>query len=610
MVLSMLENHVSHRLWHAHAGKLSTIVFLAIFNSLASVVCAQTLQITYGSKGVETLVFGGVKLEDVARNPADLFHIWHLKATDLEGNVLSDGQYGWGESNVDENWEAATKTETYNFIWGTIATQFVQDGDMLTMIVTETNFANSGIIFDGAEIYPFALHFPRDPAGFSGYTQYVITTTGPGVIAADFGSGVVTSVIPDESLAMYGGWKLAEADTYSPIMTTTAPDGLATFLPHNDEAVKPGGSLRYTVSLRFTPEGTSADAQDAYSSFAKNFPSKMTWTDKRIIGTAYLASSPANGGNINEPGGYPTNPRRYFNDPSVDINTSAGVTSFQSRMLKQAEANAVNAQAMNAQGVITWDIEGEQFPQSTSYVCSPDLIASIAPEMETTISNPKSPHHGQKLDDAYFQIMRDAGLKVGICLRPQAFSLSANGTASQVFLNSDQAIIANLERKARYAHSRWGATIFYVDSNVDINGGTLAPDIFERLSIDLPAYLFIPEESTPRYYAYSAPFYSFLFHGTIGTDPSIYNYYPHAFGANLINDVSPSALAASQTALTQAVSKGDILMGHADYWQANDAALVDIYEAAAARAETAGRSNTPATLLRGTCTCLSSGAAK
>ena len=553
---------------------------LACFVLLGVPAFAQNLSVTYGSKGVQTLSFGSTILEDVGANPADLFHIWHMRSTDLEGNVVSSGEYGWGESNNGESWNASTNTETYTFSWGSIATQFVQSGNTLNLVVTETNNAGSGIIFDGAEVYPFALHFPQDPAGFFGYTQYVITTLEPGVSAADFGTGVVTSVIPNEAVPLYGGWKSAGNKTYTPLMTSTAPDGLATFLPSNNVPVQPGSSFTYTVSLRFTPEGTSASAADAYASFASTYPSQMTWTDKRIIGTAYLASSPAGTGDITQPGGYPTNPRRYFNDPSVDITTPAGLTAFQDRMLAQATANASNSASLSAQGVITWDIEGEQYPQTTSYVCSPDQIATVAPEMESAILNTNSPYFGQKLDDAYFKIMTNAGLRVGLCLRPQAFHLAANGTASQIYLTGNSAILANLEAKARYANTRWGATLFYVDSTVDVNGGTLDPAIFQQLITDLPAFLFIPEESTPRYFAYSAPFYSFIFHTTTGTPASTYLFYPNAFGVNLVNDVSASTLATYQPQLTQAVKSGDLLMGHADYWQANDPTLVAIYQAA------------------------------
>ncbi len=564
---------------YAHRFGAVLLGFVTIL-SLASCAKAQTLSLSFGSKGVQTVSFGRTLLADVGANPADAFHIWHMHCTDLQGTLISDIRCGWGEQNLGEAWDPSTKTETYTFMWGTVATQFVQNGNNLDMVVTEVNNAGSGLILDGAEIYPFVLHFPQEPVGFYGYTQYGITSTGPAVVPADFGSGVVTSVVPNESLALYGGWKNQGAQAYSPLMAGTPPDGLATFLPRISSPVQPGQSFTYTVSLRFTPEGTAANADDAYSSFANTYPSQMTWKDKRALGTAYLASSPASSGDASQPGGFPTNPRRYFNDASVDVTNPIGMQIFQHRMLAQAAANATNALALNAQGVITWDIEGEQYPQATSYVCSPDQIAAVSPEMESVISDQGSSYHGWKLDDAYFATMSAAGLKVGVCIRPQVFTLSSAGTATQNYLTTNAAIITNLEKKAKYANARWGATIFYVDSSVDSNGGTLDPAIFQQLITDLPGFLFIPEESTPRYYAYTAPFYTFLFHGDLGTPTSIYRTYPNAFGANLINDVSASTLATFQPQLTQSVVRGDILMGHADYWQANDPTLVAIYSAA------------------------------
>ncbi len=558
---------------HFAAGFSALVLVFAFFPLRAA---GQDLQIFYGAKGIQTLAYAGVTLEDVGMYPDDSFHIWHSKLTSLSGKPVP----GWGENNRGESWNRATLTETYSFPWGTIATQFAQRGDTLNVKVTETNRVNSGLIFNGAEIYPFALHFPQDPVGFSGQSQTLVTTTGPGVSAADFGPGVVTAVLPDESIPMYVGWKNVGNKTYSPWMTTTSPDGLASFLPHQDYSLLPGKTLTYTLSFRFTPKGIAPDAADAFSSFRAKYPSQMTWSDKRVIGTAYLASSPPSNGNASVSGGFPTNPRRYFNDPSIDIRTPSGLRAFQLRMLKQAATNVATSRDLHAQGVITWDIEGEQYPQATSYVCSPDQIAAVAPEMESVITDHGSPYFGKKLDDAYFQTISSAGLRVGVCLRPQMFTLYSDGTAGQVYLTSNAAITQNLRNKARYANARWGATIFYVDSTVDKDGGTLDPFIFQKLITAMPDFLFIPEETTPRYYAYSAPFYSLMSHGTKGTPAFMYNVYANAFGANLINDTAPSTLATSKSELGLAVAHGDILMGHADYWQANDPVLVGIYRTA------------------------------
>ena len=229
------------------------VVLILAFLFLTMSLHAQSLQVNYGAKAVQTISFGGVTLEDVGANPGDAFHIWHMRATDMQGNLVSST--AGARATNGTYWDAGTQTETYFFSWGMIQTQFLQQGNNLNLVVTETNNPGSGIIFDGAEIYPFFLHFPQEPKNFNGYSQYSITTTGPGVTVADFGSGVVTSVLPDEAVPMYGGWKNAGPNTYSPMMATTAPDGLATFLPSINRPVQPGTSFSYTVSLRFTAEG-------------------------------------------------------------------------------------------------------------------------------------------------------------------------------------------------------------------------------------------------------------------------------------------------------------------------------------------------------------------
>jgi hypothetical protein len=196
--------------------------------------------------------------------------------------------------------------------------------------------------------------------------------------------------------------------------------------------------------------------------------------------------------------------------------------------------------------------------------------------MESIISNGSSPYAGMKLDDAYFKIMRDAGFRPGVCIRPQHFTLYGNGTAEQVTWPNAQ-VSGELIRKMKYAHDRWGITLFYVDSTVDANGGTLDPSIFQQVSAALPDSLIIPEESTPKYYAYTAPFQSFIFHTDLGTPTDTYNYYPHAFSVNLLNDVDPRKLAQYRPQLTDAVRRGDILMVHAGYWQDNNATAMQIY---------------------------------
>ena len=435
---------------------------------------------------------------------------------------------------------------------------------------------------NGVSILPFVLHFPALPANFTKatYSQLSDNFTGPSALIADYGQGLVAAVVPSAAKPLYSGFMPAgQPNAYTPLISTTTPDGLATFQPHLDRSVLPGQTNSFTVSLRFAASGTpiASLAADAYYSWTQTWPAVLQWTDRRIIGSAYLANSPS--GDQSRPAGYPNNPRRYFNDEKAgdfDVRTAEGLANFQRRVLDQATSIVQNLQHLHGQGVITWDIEGEEYPQETSYVCSPDQIAALAPEMESIVSDANSSSYGLKLDDAYFKTIRNAGYRVGVCVRPQQFKRNADGTAGQSYLPRAQ-IAAHLIQKMKFAHDRWGVTLFYLDSTVDSNGAPLDASIFQEAAAALPDSLLIPEESTPKFYAYSAPFKTFLFHGDVGTEPSTYSFYPRAFSVNMINDVDAGKLAAARPGLTNAVRRGDILMVHADYWQDNNSTAMQIY---------------------------------
>jgi hypothetical protein len=543
------------------------------------------LKITYGAQGIQRISYNGTTLDDMGLHPGDAFHIGHMKAVGPHGAVLDGGQYDWGENNSGRHWDEAAKTWTYHYNWGSIAVHFVQSGDALNMEVTEVNLANSGVTFHGATIFPFVLRFPRLPTGFANfkYEQLAFNTTGPSVTVADYGRGQVTAVVPDASKPLYSGFEPAGTpNAYFPIISSTAIEHMAAFFPSHDRPVAPGHTDSFTVALRFTPSQTPAStvAMDAFQSWAKAWPPSLHWPDRRLIGTVFLAESPQGG--PAKPGGAPNNPRRYVNGAKTgefNVLTRLGLLKFQAGMLRQAAETAQNLKRLNAQGVITWDIEGEQFQQPTSYVCAPDEIAQVAPEMESIISDRASPFAGMKLDDAYFKIIRDAGFRVGVCVRPQHFSLNRDGTANQVSLPASEAA-SELVRKMEYAHNRWGATLFYVDSNVEASGEVLDPDIFQQAAAKFPDSLIIPEHSTPKYYAYTAPFATFVFHGDLGSPSDIYHYYPNAFSVNLVNDADPVRLRRHETQLRESVKRGDILMVLAGYWQANNPAVVRIYKRA------------------------------
>jgi len=543
----------------------------------------QDLVLSYGTHGLERLTYRGKVLEDLGQFPKDEFHIWHMKSFDSAGHVLNAGEYGWGESNSGRRWDAESRSWLYTFSWGTIRTSFAQHGNTLDIAVTETNRAGSGTVFGGATVFPLVLHLPGDEHG-SDDSQVIEGTEQPGVTLARYAGGEVAVVVPDARKPVYSGLLKAGQDVYSAVLSTTRPDSLPAPVPgelHERNLLQPGASETWMLSLRFAPPGTPIwqMAEDAFRNWVQRWRQRLAWSDRRLIGTVYLASSP--NGDKQQPGGFPGNPRRYFNDSTNDFNVQnpAGLALFQKRVLQQALTVAENLRRMDAQGAITWDIEGEEYPQDTSYVCAPDEIARVAPEMETLVSDKRSPYAGMKLDDAYFKTIRDAGFRVGVCVRPQRFTIGADGRAEQIPV-PDAAATAELVRKMQWAHQRWGATLFYLDSTVERDGSTLPAAIIEAAAAALPDCLLIPEESTPRMYRVAAPFKTFLFHDDLGTPQWVRRLYPRAFAVNMVNDVDPGKLAAKRTALVDAMRQGDILMIHADYWQSNDSEVTAMYREA------------------------------
>ena len=543
------------------------------------------LKVTFGPHGLQTISYQGIVLEDQARYPEDAFHVWQIKMTDLKGKPLTAGQNGWGENSVGKAWDSVSHAWTYAFDWGAIRVEYVTGSEALGIRVTEINKAGSGVILDGVSIYPVGVHFAQLPKGFVNrtYPQLSDGISKPGVVTADDGSRTVAVVSENITEPIYSGFAPTNvANTYDVLISSASPAELATFQPHHDLPVKPGETEQFMVSLRFAPSGTTPAliAANAYAAWAKAWPSSLHWKDRRAIGTAYLASSPS--GDARQPHGYANNPRRYFNDDRAgdfDVKTSDGLRKFQARLLDQASTIVANARKLDAQGIITWDIEGEEYPQETSYVCSPDQTALLSPEMESIVSVAKSNYRGMKLDDAYFKIIREGGLRVGVCVRPQHFVRAPDGTAQQEFL-APELIGQELMRKIKYAHDRWGATLFYVDSTVEKNGAVVDADIFKKAAAAFPDCLLIPEESNARYYAYTAPFRDFLFHGITGTDAGVRAAYPGAFSAILINDIDAKKLASATSELTSAVGRGDVLMVHADYWHINNTTVQNIYAAA------------------------------
>ena len=68
--------------------------------------------------------------------------------------------------------------------------------------------------------------------------------------------------------------------------------------------------------------------------------------------------------------------------------------------------------------------------------------------------------------DEYFARFKRAGLRVGLTIRPQTVVVSNETRHVEQSESKDPAEV--LIGKIEYAKKRWGATLFYIDSNGDL----------------------------------------------------------------------------------------------------------------------------------------------
>ena len=327
--------------------------------------------------------------------------------------------------------------------------------------------------------------------------------------------------------------------------------------------IKPSASKTFNVSLRFGPAGSRVQdlSGDVLERYASKCPFQINWKDRRPIGAIFLASSGINVAN---------NPRRWIlNEGKIDITTGQGKAAFREALLKLADNSIKVLKEVNAQGMITWDPEGQEFLESC-YYGDPRLTPVLAPETE---------FDGRMIAiDEYFDKFRRAGLRVGVCLRPQQITM-ANGKPVQGAADNQQAAQV-LKDKLAYAKKRWGCTLFYIDSTVVVTGESLDPDIFKAVADAYPDVLLIPENESMRYFAYSAPLNSYAHHKITSTPAGARIVYPKAFSVLLASDGDRPE---DHNALVDAVRNGDILVFNGWYNNEGVAKIKKIYEEATAK---------------------------
>jgi len=253
--------------------------------------------------------------------------------------------------------------------------------------------------------------------------------------------------------------------------------------------IVPRNSDRFSLSLRFAGEGELPKVvlSDLFARWGAAFPPNLNWPDRRPLALLMLAShgrmTPFN----------PLNPRYWrFVDPKLDITSERGRQQFKVRLFQEADKTIANSKRMNAQGVVVWDVEGQQYT-NMNYVGDPRYLP---PEMKDVVGE-------------FFRRFTSAGLRCGMTLRgdrvvvPDGNQLSPQ--SYQSYSEDPDAVFELLDEKVRYAKERFGCSLFYFDSS-GTQDWPFDWHVFQRLHAKYPDVLLMPEQKSLLYYTSTAPY--------------------------------------------------------------------------------------------------------
>ncbi|MFP4056572.1 MAG: discoidin domain-containing protein [Candidatus Brocadiia bacterium] len=317
--------------------------------------------------------------------------------------------------------DLAANRVTYAYPWGSVDFNYAPGPSRLDLSVTLRNTSDRTIaMFD---ITPLTLA-PPDPIEVPKHWRGLADLPG------DFN---VTE-------AICGKWKyLLCCETIMPLhfgfdkprqkntlLPTTVRGGVNIMEPggvlyhhYGLPRIEPGKSLTIKLSLRFAPADSDTDTllADMFQAFRDYHQPRMTWKDRRPIGAIFIGSGR----------GPDNNPRYWFKDDKLDVGTSEGRGQLREKMMQHADRCIAVLKSVNAQGMVLWDPEGGENPHPTTYIGDPRMVELVAPEVADIYPE-------------YFRRFRDAGLRVGCCLRPTQVYLTPPSAACDGDLGSSWAV--------------------------------------------------------------------------------------------------------------------------------------------------------------------------
>lgn len=357
-----------------------------------------------------------------------------------------------------------------------------------------------------------------------------------------------------------------------------------------------GGTWSGTLVMKFAdsvvPLATLTG--DGNAAYRAQRPASTSQPDRRPWGEWFVSGYQFTG---------PTNPRGYWNDYYLDaldpVDFAVAMQTFLDAVIAQA-----NSMSPRPQGIIIWDVEGQEFDHAMTYIGKPSLLSAISPEMNTPI-------------DSISSQLRAAGYKIAFTLRPmkiltgttlpstcttnatyiglrdvfvktdatppnRGYRCDATNTWSQVNLQTQTVqqtateVLTILRAEIDNAVARWGASAFYVDSTVNYLGQSITTTIWATLKSEYPSIEFFPENTVFTTIQSGRPFSNGQQYGLSQEE---LNLYPDAWSYHKYESWDGST---SMPEATASIARGDV--PSCNIWYPHDCLtrVSDLYSRAAA----------------------------
>lgn len=588
-----------------------------------------TVQVEFGEKGLQAILVDGknvlgdgmVKVTRVVTTPefrdrnAEPLGPHPSPTYAGEPRTFSDAAV---EVRYHRTFDQENLSEWMTYDWGSVTVQYRPGPDRLDLLV---NIRNSSLdVIELVQMQLLELNLPGKVEAqllstIAGRGRSNRNIEGPDLRRAQFEGGQLLWLSLQPNRPMQQLIQVADEGRVSLTVTAGHEKGGVKVYDGtwDSRPIKPGESDSYVLSLRFADADASAweKAADVFRAFGEAYPPVFEWLDRRPIGTLHVADSRRNR----------RNPRGWFALTHDADFPSATDENYQERFREHMLANADRvieiSRRLGLQGVIVWQIEGMQEPGHT-YYGEPRVMRFTAPEMDVVA-------------DEYFAKLREAGLRVGVTLRPviqipfdpeegdhsgpirgvvefdqlreaairadwsiQFRNVYWQASLPEVLLDvyaPEEAwcAVTRLNNKIAYAKDRWGATLFYLDANMftrptdrTVDGWAwrrlqINADQIKRVQQRHPDVLIISEWQSLEYWSTGAQYTQPPSHGW-ESGPDVRAAYPDAMTALAMTSNEPFEKHPER--LVRGVIRGDVLMPAS--WYAGHVRFVDrIYGEAA-----------------------------